>query len=40
LLVGLAFEYQVFEMHFGEMHDLKYNLVFSENDEMFSYLID
>ena len=40
LLVGLAFEYQVFEMHFGEMHDLKYNLVFSENDEIFSYLID
>ena len=40
LLVGLAFEYQVFEMHFGEMHDLKYNLVFSENNEMFSYLID
>ena len=40
LLVGLAFEYQVFEMHFGEMHDLKYNLVFSENDEMFSYLKD
>ena len=40
LLVGLAFEYQVFEMHFGEMHDLKYNLVFSENDEMFSYLVD
>ena len=40
LLVGLAFEYQVFEMHIGEMHDLRYNLVFSENDEMFSYLID
>ena len=40
LLVGLAFEYQVFEMHVGEMHDLRYNLVFSENDEMFSYLID
>ena len=40
LLVGLAFEYQVFEMHFGEMHDLKYNLVFSENNEMFSYLRD
>ena len=40
LLVGLAFEYQVFEMHFGEMYDLKYNLVFSENDEIFSYLID
>ena len=40
LLVGLAFEYQVFEMHFGEMHDLKYNLVFGENDEIFSYLID
>ena len=40
LLVGLAFEYQVFEMHFGEMHDLKYNLVFSENNEIFSYLID
>ena len=40
LLVGLAFEYQVFEMYFGEMHDLKYNLVFSENDEMFSYLVD
>jgi 5-formyltetrahydrofolate cyclo-ligase len=40
LLVGLAFEYQVFEMHFGEMHDLKYNLVFSENDEMFSYHTD
>ena len=40
LLVGLAFEYQVFEMHFGEMHDLKYNLVFSENDEMFSYVKD
>ena len=40
LLVGLAFEYQVFEMHFGEMHDLKYNLVFSENNEMFSYLTD
>ena len=39
LLVGLAFEYQVFEMHVGEMHDLRYNLVFSENDEMFSYLI-
>jgi len=40
LLVGLAFEYQVFEMHVGEMHDLRYNLVFSENDEMFSYLVD
>ena len=40
LLVGLAFEYQVFEMHVGEMHDLRYNLVFSENDEIFSYLID
>ena len=40
LLVGLAFEYQVFEMHFGDMHDLKYNLVFSENNEIFSYLID
>ena len=40
LLVGLAFEYQVFEMHCGEMHDLKYNLVFSENDEMFSYVKD
>ena len=40
LLVGLAFEYQVFEMHIGEMHDLRYNLVFSENDEIFSYLID
>ena len=40
LLVGLAFEYQVFEMHVGEMHDLRYNLVFSENDDMFSYLVD
>ena len=38
LLVGLAYQYQICEMHFGEKHDLKYDLVFSENNEMFSYL--
>ena len=37
LLVGLCYQYQICNMHFGEKHDLKYDYVFSENNQMISY---
>ena len=37
LLVGLGYQYQACDTHFGEKHDLKYDLIFIENNKMFSY---
>ena len=31
-IVGIGYEYQILEDAFGEMHDIKYDIVFSENN--------
>ena len=36
LLVGLGYQYQICDVYFGEQHDLKYDLIFSDN-KMYSY---
>ena len=32
LVVGLGYQYQILKVYFGEVHDIKYDMIFSEND--------
>ena len=32
LVIGLGYQYQILKDYFGELHDIKYDMVFSEND--------
>ena len=31
-VIGLGYQYQILKDYFGELHDIKYDMVFSEND--------